>query len=335
MVADHHPVLRLLEFLHTVYRPRYRIRRRPGRPGYPPHVFVFIAVVVVLKQIRSIRGLHRYLEANPKVRAACDLQRTPSRWTLARHLKSLRTPLRRRIKALSKQYLKRRKRPVRTAAIDSSIFAAAGPLWHASDRRKGRVPDRLRGVDVDSSWGVTGCGEWRQGYKLHVLVAADAADETPWPLDAFPSAASANDAKAALRWLRTFPPELKYLLGDRIYATKEFINTVKERRYGRYITRRLISPIDVYPNTSAERKAFARYCTTPAAQRRWKCRGPTVERFYSSLHGALNLGPLRMKGTGYTEMLRLAGVLTYQVLVLWNLSNGSNSLAFKEILDVI
>ncbi len=42
-----------------------------------------------------------------------------------------------------------------------------------------------------------------------------------------------------------------------------------------------------------------------------------------------------MKGRRYTTMLRLAGVLTYQVLVLWNLSNGSNSLAFKEILDVI
>lgn len=335
MVADHHPILRVLEFLHTVYRPRYRIARRPGRPGYPPHVFVFITVVVVLKQIRSIRALHRYLQANPKVRAACDLEGTPSRWTLARHLKDLRTPLRQRIKALTKRYLKDRQRPVRTTAIDSSIFAADGPLWHASDRRKGRVPDRLRGVDVESSWGVTGGGEWKQGYKLHVLVSADAADEIPWPLDAFPSAASANDAKVALRWLRSFPPELNYLLGDRIYATAEFIDHVQERHYGCYITRRLISPIAVYANTSPERKAFARYCNSPAAQRRWRCRGPTVERFYSSLHQTFNLDPLWMKGRRYTTMLRLAGVLTYQVLVLWNLSNGSNSLAFKEILDVI
>src|SRR4029078_5868716 len=40
-----------------------------------------------------------------------------------------------------------------TAAIDKSLIVARGPLWHASDRKRNRIPKGLHGVDQDSDWG--------------------------------------------------------------------------------------------------------------------------------------------------------------------------------------
>jgi hypothetical protein len=34
---------------------------------------------------------------------------------------------------------------------DKSLFKAAGPLWHESDRQAGRVPEKLRNLDPEAT----------------------------------------------------------------------------------------------------------------------------------------------------------------------------------------
>jgi hypothetical protein len=46
------------------------------------------------------------------------------------------------------------------------MYEAAGPRWHKRDRRKGRIPSRLRNMDTESAWFKSGYRGWVQGYRL-------------------------------------------------------------------------------------------------------------------------------------------------------------------------
>jgi hypothetical protein len=51
---------------------------------------------------------------------------------------------------------------------DKSLFKAQGPVWHQSDRQAGRVPEKLRHLDTDATWGKSGYHGWVYGYGLHL-----------------------------------------------------------------------------------------------------------------------------------------------------------------------
>jgi hypothetical protein len=74
-------------------------------------------------------------------------------------------------------------------AVDKSLVAAQGPLWHKSDRKKNRIPKKLRGVDRESDWGYSQHDGWVQGYSFEVVVSSTK-DTTVFPLSA--SAATAS-----------------------------------------------------------------------------------------------------------------------------------------------
>ena len=50
---------------------------------------------------------------------------------------------------------------------DASLFKALGPVWHQSDRKANRIPEKLRNLDTDASWGKSGYHGWVYGYCLH------------------------------------------------------------------------------------------------------------------------------------------------------------------------
>jgi hypothetical protein len=55
---------------------------------------------------------------------------------------------------------------------DKSLFKAAGPVWHESDRQAGRVPEKLRNLDQEATWSKSGYHGGVYGYGLHLLVNA-------------------------------------------------------------------------------------------------------------------------------------------------------------------
>lgn len=57
---------------------------------------------------------------------------------------------------------------------DKSLFKAAGPVWHQSDRHERRVPAGLRRLDQDATWSRSGYHGWVYGYGLHMTCTADA-----------------------------------------------------------------------------------------------------------------------------------------------------------------
>jgi hypothetical protein len=57
---------------------------------------------------------------------------------------------------------------------DKSLFKAKGPVWHQSDRKAGRIPDKLRHLDTDATWGKSAYQGWVYGYGLHLTCTEDA-----------------------------------------------------------------------------------------------------------------------------------------------------------------
>lgn len=51
---------------------------------------------------------------------------------------------------------------------DKSLFKARGPVWHQSDRQENRVPEQLRKLERDATWGKSGYQGWVYGYGLHM-----------------------------------------------------------------------------------------------------------------------------------------------------------------------
>lgn len=51
---------------------------------------------------------------------------------------------------------------------DASLFKAHGPVWHQSDRAVNRIPEKLRNLDQEASWGKSAYHGWVYGYSLHL-----------------------------------------------------------------------------------------------------------------------------------------------------------------------
>lgn len=51
---------------------------------------------------------------------------------------------------------------------DKSLFKAQGPVWHQSDRKANRIPDKLRNLDTDATWSKSAYHGWVYGYGFHL-----------------------------------------------------------------------------------------------------------------------------------------------------------------------
>ena len=64
--------------------------RKRGRPVvYSDNTVANLLMIMTLNQIRTFKGLHRYLQQNPDALTSCGLSKAPSRRTLSRRLQRL------------------------------------------------------------------------------------------------------------------------------------------------------------------------------------------------------------------------------------------------------
>jgi hypothetical protein len=48
------------------------------------------------------------------------------------------------------------------------LFKAQGTVWHQSDRKIGRIPEKLRNLDTDATWSKSGYHGWLYVYGIHL-----------------------------------------------------------------------------------------------------------------------------------------------------------------------
>lgn len=163
----------------------------------------------MLMQFRRITGFktqHRWLESHPEMVSFLEFEEAPSRWTLSRRYKQLAPVVTAFITFVGEQASELDEAFHHEHLVeDKSLFKAAGPVWHQSDRQAGRIPAKLRRLDMDATWSKSAYHGWVYGYGLHITCT-----EAAFPLlvqveTAAVSEGAVLDQKAALILHRLCP----------------------------------------------------------------------------------------------------------------------------------
>lgn len=140
-----------------------------GRPVVYAHKhLIMFFVVMQLKRIYKFKAEWRWLTTHPTERQRLGLDPMPVRTTLSRRYKAL-YPLVQAFIAFLGQHSADLGAAFECDHLftDKSLFKAQGPVWHQSDRKVGRIPEKLRHLDTDASWSKSSYHGWVYGYGLH------------------------------------------------------------------------------------------------------------------------------------------------------------------------
>lgn len=140
-----------------------------GRPfTYAQRILIVLFTALLIRRITEFKAQRRWLESHPAEAAEFGLHTVPHRTTLMRRYKRIAPTVAAFVEFVG-QWAESVE--VRCASdvlvVDGSLFKARGPVWHQSDRTQGRVPEKLRNLDQDASWGKSGYHGWVYGYRLH------------------------------------------------------------------------------------------------------------------------------------------------------------------------
>src|SRR4030066_1396905 len=141
-----------------------------GHPfDYEAKILIVFFTIMMVRRIMAFKTQHRWLENHREEAAQLSFEQIPHRTTLSRRFKSLYPTLQGFIaflgdwaSALSPEF------DNRVLIEDGSLFKAHGPVWHQSDRKVGRVPEKLRNLDTNASWRKSAYHGWVYGYSLHL-----------------------------------------------------------------------------------------------------------------------------------------------------------------------
>lgn len=136
---------------------------------YQDQSLLLFFLLMQYRRISKFKTQHRWLESHPDMVSLLGFETMPSRWTLSRRYKQLSNVLAvfivfvgEQASALDEAFQHKH------LVEDKSLFKAAGPVWHQSDRKAGRIPEKLRCVDEDATWSKSAYHGWVYGYGLHM-----------------------------------------------------------------------------------------------------------------------------------------------------------------------
>lgn len=143
---------------------------KQGKPfTYQNQSLVVFFMWMQFKKIYEFKAQWRWLTQHPESLLVLDWETIPDRSTLSRRYKALYAVL----QAFS-AFLGQDSEPLgdemstKHLSEDQSLFKAQGCVWHQSDRKQGRIPDKLRNLDTDATWKKSGYHGWVYGYGIHL-----------------------------------------------------------------------------------------------------------------------------------------------------------------------
>lgn len=136
---------------------------------YIEKAMIVFFVMMQLRRISRFKAQRRWLENHHRTAFWLGWATIPHRTTLSRRYKTLYTTLCEFVCFIA-QYVSDLDTHFSYQHLveDKSLFKALGPVWHQSDRKVGRIPDRLRNLDTDATWSKSGYHGWVYGYGLHI-----------------------------------------------------------------------------------------------------------------------------------------------------------------------
>jgi Transposase DDE domain len=296
-------LVQLVEYIPVPLPPP----RRRGRPAvYPERLFLKALVIMIVRHLAQVHTLLAVLEEpTPEMRRLRALLteggRFPARRTWERRLRVAPARLPAQIGCLGRSLVEALdpwRDYGRAVAIDSTVLAARGGVWHRKDRARGVVPHTS--IDTEAHWTKSGWHGWVYGWKLH-LVSTAAAVWIPLAADLTPANVADNEAAPAL--LDEMPAEVRFVFGDLHY------NAPNVRAACAQAGRELVTPrYGAYPHTDGGvevRRVFH------------QLRSGAIETFNEQFKGLFGChGQVPTRGLRATRRFALGAVFVYQLAVL-------------------
>lgn len=141
-----------------------------GRPfTFTQKCFVVLFVILHFRRIFKFKAQKRWLDEHPEILSLLKWECVPHRTTFSRRYKALYPVLASFIAFVGQAAAELGDEFTNWHLVeDKSLFKAKGPVWHQSDRQAGRIPDKLRHLDTDATWGKSAYQGWVYGYGLHL-----------------------------------------------------------------------------------------------------------------------------------------------------------------------
>jgi hypothetical protein len=307
MIEPETLLVTLVKLVSRVPEPPAVAKRGRGRPKlYPDRLFLQALVIMIIRRLHTpyelLSVLSQPTAEMQHLRALLSVDgRFPCRRTWERRLDAIPATLPAQIGCLGRALvalLEPWATCGRAAAIDSTVLAARGGVWHKKDREAGIVPHTS--IDTEAHWTKSGWHGWVYGWKLHLVTTVAAV----WiPLAAELTAANRADNEQALTLLSELPAEVRYLLGDQHYNDPTLRHACAERNCTVVASRR-----GAYPHTDDGvnvRRVFH------------ELRSRAIENLNEQFKGIFDAhGSVPTKGLVNTQRWALGAVFVYQ-LTLW------------------
>jgi hypothetical protein len=288
-----------------------------GHPfEYETKALIFFFTLMQVRRIKGFKTQWRWLCQHPEVVVWLGFETVPVRTTLSRRYKALYPVLQAFIAYLG-QWAEKLSPEFDSQVLieDASLFKAHGPVWHQSDRLAQRVPEKLRNLDQDATWGKSAYHGWVYGYSLHL-----SCNRAGFPKLAQVETASLDESvvfEQKKEALFDFDPEA--IVGDNGY-----FQAMRVRRWAAEGVL-LLSPATAWKNGKYA-QAYHRFLKQAPYNTWLKCRKTAIEPVFdllSKLLGTLNNHKqLPLQKIAYVRSFLCFGVLALQITMIVNSALG-------------
>lgn len=327
-------------------------RTGPGRkPDYEDWQMAVLIVVATLKKRKSKSAQYRFLSSlRFPLMSWLGMPRWPSRSTYFDRFQRPHQMIEKAIELQGRKALREGVAEATAVAVDKSLIEARGPVWLSKDRKKRKVPDHLRGVDRECTWGYSPYNGWVHGYSYEVVVCAGK-NNVVLPLLGSADVASASEHRTFGAKIDLLPSSTRYVLADGGYDNNTYGERIEYDDKGRDTRRRFLCPLqprahEAKPGTSERRGRRAlslqrrrrRYAflTSHKGSRIFARRSRTVEPFNQWFKHLFELEDrVWHRGLGNNRTQLLAALFACQLLLRYNNRRGNKHGQIQWILDML
>jgi Transposase DDE domain len=324
-------------------------RRGPGRkPEFADWAVAALIIVAVVRRKTSKSSQFRYLKAHEtQLNELLKLNRFPCRSTFFDRYRRGWQLFQKAIELEGRVAIERGWANPQVLAVDKSLVAARGPVWHQRQGKKRRV----RGADPDAGWGRSEHDGWVYGYGFEAVVSAPK-EGTVWPLLASVDSANRNESLSFRKKIPQLPRQTRYVLADKGYDADANCEAIEWKTDGTRTGRRFVCPLiqrattrrtpsrlwrrtKVRKQRLRHRQARAAFCKSKRGKKLYARRRQTAEPFNSWLKDLFALEDrVWHRGLSNNRTQLLAAIFTSQLLLHLNRRHRVPNGCVKWIMDL-
>jgi hypothetical protein len=320
-------------------------RAGPGcLPDYEDWQIALLILIALLHRRKSKSAQYRFLhERRATLQRWLDLKDFPARSTYFLRYRQAHPLFQQAIGLQGAQALAEGLADATTVAVDKSLVAARGPVWHAHRRPS-------PGVDREAGWGYSEHDGWVWGYGFQTVVTATR-HSLVLPLLASAAPAHSSECRGFLSQIPRLPAETRHVLADRAYDTNACQEAIEVDPQGRPTGRQFLCPLirragkppaGLYPQRGRrgrqcrQRRQRLQRLQSPSGRRLYARRSQTVEPFHEWFKNSFELTDrVWHRGSDNNQTQLLAALFAYQLLLRYNHRCGYRNAQIQWILDAL